>query len=65
MTVRQVFYRATVQGLVQKEETGYDKVKNNLTLLRRFALLLDCRQYAMATQAANLQQRRRRAAGNR
>jgi len=35
MTVRQVFYWATVQGLVEKAETGYDKVKNDLTLLRR------------------------------
>jgi hypothetical protein len=39
MTVRQVFYRATVQGLVEKEETGYDKVKNDLTLLRRSGTL--------------------------
>ena len=26
MTVRQVFYQATVQGIVEKAETGYSKV---------------------------------------
>jgi hypothetical protein len=35
MTVRQVFYQATVRGLVQKEESGYDKVQTDLTKLRR------------------------------
>jgi hypothetical protein len=27
MTVRQVFYQATVRGLVEKSECGYDKVQ--------------------------------------
>jgi hypothetical protein len=35
MTVRQVFYQATVRGLVEKAESGYAKVQNDLTLLRR------------------------------
>jgi hypothetical protein len=35
MTVRQVFYQATVHGLVEKAESGYAKVQNDLTLLRR------------------------------
>jgi len=35
MTVRQVFYQATVRGLVEKAESGYAKVQTDLTLLRR------------------------------
>jgi hypothetical protein len=35
MTVRQVFYQATVRGLVEKAETGYDKVQIDLTKMRR------------------------------
>jgi hypothetical protein len=35
MTVRQVFYQATVRGLVEKAESGYAKVQSDLTLLRR------------------------------
>src|SRR5215510_1145419 len=35
MTVRQVFYQATVRGLVEKEESGYTKVQVDLTLMRR------------------------------
>jgi hypothetical protein len=35
MTVRQVFYQATVRGIVEKAETGYAKVKTDLTLMRR------------------------------
>jgi hypothetical protein len=34
-TVRQIFYAATVEGLVEKTEAGYAKVKTDLTLLRR------------------------------
>jgi hypothetical protein len=34
-TVRQVFYQATVRGLVEKAESGYAKVQTDLTLLRR------------------------------
>jgi hypothetical protein len=35
MTVRQVFYQATVRGLVEKEESGYSKVQTDLTVMRR------------------------------
>src|SRR5262245_41432226 len=35
MTVRQVFYQATVRGLVEKAESGYNKVQTDLVLLRR------------------------------
>jgi hypothetical protein len=35
MTVRQVFYQATVHGLVEKAESGYHKVQTDLTLMRR------------------------------
>jgi hypothetical protein len=35
MTVRQVFYQATVRGLVEKAESGYAKVQTDLTLMRR------------------------------
>ena len=34
MTVRQVFYQAVVRGLVEKEETGYNKVQADLTKMR-------------------------------
>lgn len=35
MTVRQIFYRASVQGLVDKSEGGYSKVQTDLVWLRR------------------------------
>lgn len=35
MTVRQVFYQATVLGLVEKTEGGYDKVSDDLRIMRR------------------------------
>jgi hypothetical protein len=34
MTTRQVFYQATVRGLVEKTEAGYDKVQRELVRLR-------------------------------
>lgn len=39
MTVRQVFYQATVQGLVDKSEAGYAKVQTDLVYLRREGLM--------------------------
>jgi hypothetical protein len=30
MTVRQVFYQATVKGIVEKTEAGYDKIQTTL-----------------------------------
>ena len=35
MTVRQVFYQATVRGLVEKTEAGYARVQNDLVLMRK------------------------------
>jgi len=35
MTVRQVFYQATVLGIVEKSEAGYGKVQNDLVLMRK------------------------------
>src|SRR5262249_46375549 len=35
MTVRQVFYQATVRGVVEKSENGYAKVQTDLVHLRR------------------------------
>jgi hypothetical protein len=35
MTVRQVFYQATVRGLVEKAESGYAKIQTDLTVMRR------------------------------
>ena len=62
MTVRQVFYQATVRSLVEKAESGYAKVKTDLTIMRRVgeaALRLARRQHPVATQAAHVRQRRR------
>jgi len=35
MTVRQVFYQATVRGIVEKSEAGYAKVQTDLVQMRR------------------------------
>jgi hypothetical protein len=35
MTVRQVFYQASVRGIVEKTEAGYDKVQTDLVWMRR------------------------------
>jgi hypothetical protein len=39
MTVRQVFYQATVRGLVEKSEAGYAKIQTDLVLMRRNGML--------------------------
>lgn len=39
MTVRQVFYQATVRGVVEKSEGGYAKVQTDLVLMRRAGVL--------------------------
>jgi hypothetical protein len=39
MTVRQVFYQATVYDTVEKAETGYAKVQVDLTKMRRAGVL--------------------------
>jgi hypothetical protein len=35
MTARQVFYQATVRGVIEKTEAGYNKVQTDLVLMRR------------------------------
>jgi len=39
MTVRQVFYQATVRNIVDKTEAGYNKVQTDLVWLRRRGLM--------------------------
>jgi hypothetical protein len=39
MTVRQVFYQATVRGIVEKTEAGYNKVQTDLVQMRRSRVL--------------------------
>jgi hypothetical protein len=39
MTVRQVFYQATVRNIVEKSESGYDKVQTDLANMRRSGML--------------------------
>jgi len=39
MTVRQVFYQATVRSIVEKTEAGYNKVQTDLVLLRKAGIL--------------------------
>ena len=39
MTVRQVFYQATVRNIIEKTEAGYTKVQTDLVLMRRSGLL--------------------------
>jgi hypothetical protein len=35
MTVRQVFYQASVRSIAEKSEAGYLRVQRNLTLMRK------------------------------
>jgi hypothetical protein len=39
MTVRQVFYQATVRDIVEKSEAGYNKVQTDLVLMRKAGVL--------------------------
>src|SRR5205807_3466448 len=39
MTVRQVFYQATVRNIVEKSEAGYTKVQTDLVQMRRAGTL--------------------------
>jgi hypothetical protein len=55
MTVRQVFYQATVRGLVEKSEAGYRQVQTDLVLLRR----LDVLPYAWIADSTRWQRRPR------
>jgi len=53
MTVRQVFYQASVRGAVEKTEAGYGKVKTDLTLMRRSGEL----PYGWLTDSTRFQRR--------
>jgi hypothetical protein len=39
MTVRQAFYQASVRGIVDKSDAGYDKVQTDLVEMRRAGVL--------------------------
>ena len=68
MTVRQVFYQATVRGLVEKAESGYAQGADRSDGHApggRSALRLARRQHPLAAQAADVRQRRGCAAGHR
>ena len=39
MTVRQAYYQATVRGIVEKTEAGYNKVQTDLVQMRRAGTL--------------------------
>jgi hypothetical protein len=39
MTARQVFYQATVRGLIDKTEAGYAKIQTDLTLMRKAGVM--------------------------
>ena len=61
MTVRQVFYQATVRGLVEKSEAGYTKVQSDLVLMRRsgflpYAWLADNTRWAEPTTFNGIEQ---------
>jgi len=53
--VRQAFYQATVRGLVEKSEAGYDKVNSDLCVMRRagelpYEWLVDNTRYVIQPQ---------------
>jgi hypothetical protein len=39
MTVREVFYQATVRGLIEKTEVGYCKIQDTLAEMRRDGII--------------------------
>jgi hypothetical protein len=55
MTVRQVFYQATVKGVVDKTEAGYTKVQTDLVLMRRSGML----PYGWLVDSTRMQRRPR------
>ena len=67
MTVRQLYYRAEVEGLpgIDKTESGYDKIQRQVLLLRRTGLLPYRRSDALDAPADNLRQCRGGIAGDR
>jgi hypothetical protein len=55
MSVRQVFYQATVRNLVDKTEAGYTKVQTDLVLMRKSGLL----PYSWLADSTRMQRRPR------
>jgi hypothetical protein len=55
MTVRQVFYQASIRGIVEKTEAGYNKVQTDLVLMRRAGEM----SYGWITDNTRLQRRPR------
>jgi hypothetical protein len=55
MTVRQVFYQASVRGIIEKTEAGYGKVQHDLVLMRRAGAL----PYEWLTDATRWQRKPR------
>jgi hypothetical protein len=51
MTVRRVFYQATVRGIIEKAESGCAKVQTELTLMRRKDLALSTQPHEAAASA--------------
>ena len=60
MTVRQVFYQATVRGLVEKTEGGYAKVQTDLAIMRRSGML----QYDWLADTTRWQRKPRTSTGS-
>ncbi|WP_234819306.1 hypothetical protein [Sinorhizobium meliloti] len=55
MTVRQVFYQATVHGIIEKSENGYNKVQTDLVKMRRDGSL----PYGWLTDSTRWQRKQR------
>ena len=55
MTVRQVYYQATVRGIIEKTEAGYNKVQTDLVQMRRSGML----PYAWLADSTRWQRRPR------
>src|SRR5687768_14880285 len=58
MTVRQVFYRATVRGIIEKTESGYKKIQTDLVWLRQqghvpYSALADSTRWQRKPQTYN------------
>ena len=52
-SVRQVFYQATIRGMVEKTELGYHKIQDDLTKLRRSGAI----PYGWLTDSTRMQRR--------
>ena len=54
MTVRQIYYQATVHGLVDKTEQGYERVSADLNVMRKSGELTFMNGLSMARARANI-----------